>query len=850
MSGIYLCCDKVRREQLKGDLNLNGIDFLEVIDDPTASPQIPQQTLVVHFINHLTGSPLTEKNVSIDGGERITGIYATSASSQSNVLTVVVNKPGDFSLYTFRLVKIGDPEGKPPDNYDPILSSIDFSFKANCPSDFDCRIKSICPSPFAEEPDINYLAKDFASFRQLMLDRISALVPQWQERNPTDLGVALVEVLAYVGDYLSYSQDAVATEAYLGTARSRISARRHARLVDYFMHDGCNSRVFLQVKVSGDLSLPGGSQTKFLTAVSGLPGVILSGSAEYTKALNQGAMVFEAMLPKSQWLLFESHNEMHFYTWMDSRCCLPRGATSATLVDNAASRLTLKADDILILRESLGPQTGDPADADPTHIWAIRLTKVAPEAVDSVVNGVPTRVPGTEIMDALTNQPIVEIEWHPDDALPFPLCISTKQVTQNVSVALGNIVLADYGLTIDDELLDPVPESTIQLAPDPNADRCIDSKPDFIPQRFRPSLQETPLTFAAPYNPAAPDNPATPQPSAVSTMTWNPDEALPVISLNTGSGSQEWLPKYDLLRSQGDSLEFVVESESDGTAHLRFGDGQHGKSPASSTVFHATYRTGNGAVGNIGAGSLKHLVLDLNNFSKTASKIMEVGNMLPSQGGVDPESIESVRQRAPSAFRIQERAVTLEDYANVALRCPNVSRAAAVFRWTGSWYTVFLAVEPKGSFVADDAFKANVLLCLEKYRMAGYDLEIEGPKYVPLEVDMTVCVKPGYFRSDVEGILTQVFSSKAMPDGSRGLFSPDNFGFGQPVYLSALYAAVQEVAGVAWARVQLFQRISDPNTDAVDSGVLVMGRQEIARLDNDPNFPEHGVFRLSLMGGK
>ena len=117
---------------------------------------------------------------------------------------------------------------------------------------------------------------------------------------------------------------------------------------------------------------------------------------------------------------------------------------------------------------------------------------------------------------------------------------------------------------------------------------------------------------------------------------------------------------------------------------------------------------------------------------------------------MDPESIESVRQRAPDAFRVQERAVTLEDYANVALRCPNVGKAAAVFRWTGSWFTVFLAVEPKGSFVADDAFKANVLQCMEKYRLAGYDLEIEGPKYVPLEVDMTVCVKPGYFRSDVE----------------------------------------------------------------------------------------------------
>ena len=74
-------------------------------------------------------------------------------------------------------------------------------------------------------------------------------MPQWQERNPADLGVALVELLAYVGDHLSYQQDAVATEAYLGTARRRVSVRRHARLVDYPMHDGCNARAWVQVQV-------------------------------------------------------------------------------------------------------------------------------------------------------------------------------------------------------------------------------------------------------------------------------------------------------------------------------------------------------------------------------------------------------------------------------------------------------------------------------------------------------------------------------------------------------------------------------------------------------------------------
>ena len=59
--------------------------------------------------------------------------------------------------------------------------------------------------------------------------------------------MTLVELLAYSADQLSYYQDAVATEAYLGTARRRASVRRHARLVDYAMHDGANARAWVVV---------------------------------------------------------------------------------------------------------------------------------------------------------------------------------------------------------------------------------------------------------------------------------------------------------------------------------------------------------------------------------------------------------------------------------------------------------------------------------------------------------------------------------------------------------------------------------------------------------------------------
>src|SRR5512136_2165575 len=90
-------------------------------------------------------------------------------------------------------------------------------------------------------------------------------MPTWTERHVPDLGVTLVELLAYVGDYLSYYQDAVATEAYLETARQRISVRRHARLGDYALHEGCNARAWVCVETDTNLTPYASTAASFIT---------------------------------------------------------------------------------------------------------------------------------------------------------------------------------------------------------------------------------------------------------------------------------------------------------------------------------------------------------------------------------------------------------------------------------------------------------------------------------------------------------------------------------------------------------------------------------------------------------
>src|SRR5438128_5003534 len=292
---IYFCCTALRRDAVKQSANLNGIDFLEVLDDPSLPNDQRQRKLFVHFLKSLAPNALEEKNIRIEGGERITNIQVVSVSASAEILTVEVDKPGDFSIYTLRLLKDAsstDPDEPPPDGFDPLLSAVQFSFKVECPNDFDCKPTRECPAEPCVEPELDYLAKDYNSFRQLMLDRVSVLMPQWQERNAADLGVALVELLAYVGDHLSYQQDAIATEAYLGTALHRVSARRHARLVDYHMHDGCKARAWIHLETNADsVFVP--QRTQLFTRLGDQPPRISTDPQAYTRALAENPKVFE-----------------------------------------------------------------------------------------------------------------------------------------------------------------------------------------------------------------------------------------------------------------------------------------------------------------------------------------------------------------------------------------------------------------------------------------------------------------------------------------------------------------------------------------------------------------------------
>jgi predicted phage baseplate assembly protein len=336
-------------------------------------------------------------------------------------------------------------------------------------------------------------------------------------------------------------------------------------------------------------------------------------------------------------------------------------------------------------------------------------------------------------------------------------------------------------------------------------------------------------------------------------------DAQPAVSLlvhHPAGDPQLWLPEPDLLESHALDHQFVAEVDNDGIALLRFGDDQYGQSPVTATAVTAIYRIGNGRAGNLGSGALAHLALPA---SWTAT-VAALRHPVPAVDGIDPQTIEEVRQLAPRAFQAEQlRAVTEADYEKAALKLPSVAAAKCTFRWTGSWHTVFVAVHPSdpadlvtapgGRTTLSPALAAAVRAQLLRYKLAGYDLEVLTAQYVPLEIDLQLCVARGYFRGDVLTGVRRALSSRRNPDGTTGFFYPPRLTFGEDIYLSRIYAAVEHVPGVESAEVTVLKRFWTVAGDELATGVLPLADSEIARLDNDPNFAENGVLRLTALGG-
>ncbi|WP_406471086.1 putative baseplate assembly protein [Streptomyces hirsutus] len=836
------------RRALAAAKGLNGIDGIEAAEpDPAEGTVVLRVRLLGAVPQRLTTAHL---RIDTEPGARPPRVLAVRAEAErppgddaEGCLEVVLDRPCDpAAACHLALVEPGAdgrPGREPLRGFDSRLHSAAFGPGA----DPDSRVPG--PRAPAPAPPLDYLAKDYRSFLGLMLDRLSLTSPAWRERHAPDLGVTLAELLAHTADRLSYYQDAVATEAYLATARRRISVRRHARLVDYRLHEGCNARAFVAVEVDRE-PVPAwrADDVVLLTSYDGAPppGRALRWEELPQRAVD-GGHCFEPLPadPAAPLDLTPAHNLIRIHDWGERPHVLPAGATSAVLVDDdgTGSRwLRLRASDLLLLEEAAGPRTGRPGDADPAHRHVVRIARV--------------RRDRDEVLDT----DLLEVRWPAEDALPFPLHVCAvgpapeRRPLPDVGVARGNVLAVDHGARVE-EPLGPVPAAAHPPRP---GDRYgpADDEPPVGP--FRPALSRPDVVHAEP--PPGPAPCGCPHPAAA-LLRRDPRRALPAVLL-TGPDAR-WRAAPDLLAAGPDDRAFVVETDDERVSWLRFGDGRSGRRPTAGTPFTARYRIGAGPAGNVGADRIVHLALRPTATDRDLP--VRARNPLPAAGGTPPEECSAARAAAPVAFRaVRERAVVAGDYAELARRAggDRVRQAAADLVWTGSWYEAVVALDPRASAARDCGCpaggaggaraEAEVTAALERARRLGHDLRVTAAAEVPVELELTVCVRPEHVCARVAQALREEFSAAVLPGGRLGRFHPDLWGFGDAVEIGDLLAAAQAVPGVDSAEVTVLRRWGEPDRGALAAGFLAIGPYEVARLDAAR--PRGGRFALVAKGGR
>ena len=457
--GDLLVAGDDRRREIRAR-DRHGIDGVEVGED--------DRRLTVLFLEHVPEG-LSRHNIRIDGQAGARPVHATSVRRSAGEdpeledrLIVELDRPGSAGRYRLRIVEPG-PDGRPGlephRGIDLRFAQAGFVFNVDAPLPAIARRPSAGPPP---EEEISYLSRDYEGLRQLMLDRLAVTVPGFTERHVPDLWITLVELLAYIGDDLSYYEDAVATEAYLQTARQRISIRRHARLLGYRLHNGASARTWVCLSVARAINLPL-AQVRFAAAgaladgtplldATALPAALLGETEQFTPlpaplspALPIG---YSPSTPKSRGAtvaLHPAHNEIPLWSWGEANSRLIVGATSAVLVDgpSADTELALSPGDVVVLEETAQPEPPHdpgrlpvPGPPDPGHRHAVRLTAVR------------------HLTDELYAQPLLEVQWGHEDALPFELPVTIAG--QRACHALANIVLVSHGvefrepITLDD----------------------------------------------------------------------------------------------------------------------------------------------------------------------------------------------------------------------------------------------------------------------------------------------------------------------------------------------------------------------------------------------------------------
>lgn len=831
--------EEVLNERARNLGTLNGMKLVFVELDPAAKPKYA--ILDVEFFNNNALADIdTEVNANgvivsnifrIRGGTKTVGgenagdVQVTTLSHPSSGrLQLRVEPIGDYSSFTLA-VDFQGGSGKP--RFDLLFDELSFKFRPGC-FNINCA-----PSPkegdASQVAGIDYQAKDFESFKHVLINAMRDRVPDWEPTSEADMDQVIIDLLAADGDLLSDYQDRAVTEAWLGRARRRVSLARHARLIDYHIHQGNQSSTLLSFEVSA--------------AAPTTP--ILIG-AEYGVWTGENwddedAVIFVTTVDRN---CFPALNRLEPYTWDGALIAIDAGATEVDLALPAPLDPAIEADadalrdlfrntevEQIAVFEELNPETGTTNGRDIRKRQSLLLLE-ANDAAESVFD--PLGAGGA-------GQWFVRVRWDQADALRQRYCFITRCTGQtpidNVSLFAGNLVATTHGRP---HAVTFMPVSAVL---------GVDDDSNFTRSDHR-HFEDTEwgALCTLPRGPLAYRN--TPLGGESRTET--------TLRVAVDGFAGTWDEQIDLIESQSDDRHFIVDTDELGCSRVRFGNGSNGMAiPSSAKSITCEYQVGSGSEGNVGADSLTGF------DDAVLVGVQTVWNPFDVVDGRNPETRDEIVRRAPEAYRSRQlRAVTLADYVRRATELEEVSHAHAQYKWTGSWRTVRVAIDPTSTTLLDRPTRQQIARHLDAVRLIGEDLEVREARYVSLDITLRLCAHSDYWPEDLSTELEMEFSDGYTSDGRTGFFHPDEWTFGQPLHASQLIGRAMGVQGVdsilsvsmrRWntgAESPLVVFVSPEQLAARIVDSIEVDDDEVIRVSNDPDHLELGRILFDIRGGR
>ncbi|HSI51432.1 MAG TPA: baseplate J/gp47 family protein [Ideonella sp.] len=249
-------------------------------------------------------------------------------------------------------------------------------------------------------------------------------------------------------------------------------------------------------------------------------------------------------------------------------------------------------------------------------------------------------------------------------------------------------------------------------------------------------------------------------------------------------GEETWQAIGNLKDAGSTEARYQVRVDEDGHLGLQFGDGRHGRRlPSGANNVRVRFRQGVGLVGNLAPGSLRKLV-------KPHPLLEAVLQPVASSGGADRESSNDLRSHASATLLALDRAVSLDDFAQLARGHASVWQARS-FRLPpgrGQRERIEVVVMAAGGEAPTPALQAELQDFLVARSLPGVSLGISGYVRQVFGLAITVRVRSAAF--DPESVKAAVRGALV------AAFSPQVRRLGQPLYRGEVYRVVETVTGV------------------------------------------------------